>query len=1113
MIIVNRASAGSGKTYTLVKQYLIMLLGKKQADGSYVLDEHPNDNHRFILAITFTNKATDEMKQRIVDTLDELAQTPDKSPYIKDLISMLHSTKEKISKSAGMAERQVLEDYTNFNVCTIDTFFQKILRTFAFEVNLAGNYGVELNDEYVVSLGVNSLKTAIRQKDDASTKRLREWLWQYIEENIKEGKSWNVFKPASKKAFSDSSLYTFAKALSKEVIKTNSDKLFKFLKNPNNITTFSKALRNEMIPLSHKIKDITSKLIGILTSPGINPNKRSLSSLQNIINANIPFDEFVKPEIDYRDDRGYTNKNSAPLEGTPFYGLLAELRETISVLESYRSILKYTYHLGLLGDINAGVLDFTTDNNTILLSGTNDIVRRIISGCEMPFIYERIGMYIHHYLIDEFQDTSRMQWENLLPLVRDSLANGHDSLIIGDVKQSIYRFRNSDPQLLHSQLGKDFPKSELQDNFGERSTNWRSAYNIVTWNNEFFKFLANILEMTDFYKDVEQEVSPKNQEILGHVSIAQYLPPEPSAEQVLNEEEITDKEAFNRWATARTIDDILSLLGRGYRQKDIAILVNKNNEGQTIIDGILEWNVAHPDVQQIKAVSEESLLVMKSPAVRIVVSILEMLDRCEDIKERGRDSGNDLPIIMRRYELNINKGISPSAAFEDAFANKDSWLDEETEALFQKSRSACLDGVVEHIIRTQLTEDMARDNAPYIQAFIDNVTDFMSRYGSNIHHFLKWWDKVGEKVSISSPDNIDAVKVMTIHKSKGLQFPCVILPMANWDFDKTGIEWVETESVKDKFPQGIEIPPILAVNRTDKVKKRLIFEEQFEKIKHDNIMDTLNKTYVACTRAQYELLIYIVGEGVKGYKDSSLYLSSFALKTEKDSSIVANELTEDEIESALAEGNHRIGDLIYELGQPTTRDEVVAQAKKETDGTIGEERKMPDYKLVSSFDRWELTSPDIILEERGTERYRGQLLHKVMEKVRTPDDLDVTLRRFQARGMVTRPEREEYFSMLSERLADPRVAQWFALGNRLLLEREIMTGGKGIKRPDRVVIKPNGDIIVIDYKFGERNDDNDNAYRRQVSGYINALSTATGTKTDCISGYIWYVTAGDIVAV
>lgn len=1108
MIIVNRASAGSGKTYTLVKEYLIMLLGKKEADGSYALDEHPNDNHRFILAITFTNKATDEMKQRIVDTLDELALTPDKSPYIKDLISTFHSTKEKISLSAGKAERQLLEDYTNFNVCTIDTFFQKILRTFAFEVNLAGDYGVELNDEYVVALGVNSLKAAIRQKDDQNTKRLREWLWQYIEENIKEGHSWNVFQPASKKNENDSSLYAFAKALSKEVIKTNSDKLFKFLKNPDNITTFNKALRDGMVTLSHKIKDITGKLIAILESPGIKPDKTSLKSLQNIFNADIPFAEFEEPEHKYRDKRKYINAKSAPLDDTPFYGLLAELRETICVLESYRSILKYTYHLGLLGDINAGVLEFTTDNNTILLSGTNDIVRRIISGCEIPFIYERIGMYIHHYLIDEFQDTSRMQWENLLPLVRDSLANGHDSLIIGDVKQSIYRFRNSDPQLLHSQLGKDFPKSSLQDNFGERSTNWRSAYNIVTWNNEFFKFLANILKMTDFYKDVEQEVSPKNQEILGHVAIAQYLPPDNNAEQELSDEEITDKEAFNRWATARTIDDILSLLGRGYRQKDIAILVNKNNEGQTIIDGILEWNVAHPNDRPIKVVSEESLLVMKSPAVRIVVSILGVLDRCEAVKERGNDKGNDLPIVMRRYEMNRNKGIAPSEAFEDAFANKDSWLDEETEALFEKSRSACLDGVVEHIIRTQLSENLARDNAPYIQAFIDNVTDFMSRYGSNIHHFLKWWNKIGEKASISSPDNIDAVRVMTIHKSKGLQFPCVIMPMANWNFDKEGIDWVETESVRDKFPQGIEIPPILAVNRTS--KKRLIFEKQFEKIKHDNVMDTLNKTYVACTRAQYELLMYIVGDRVDGYKDSSLYLSSFVTK---NPDIVANELTEDEIETALAEGNHRIGDLIYELGQPTNRDEIIAAAKKDSESAMGEERKMPDYKLVSSFDRWELTSPDIILEERETERYRGQLLHKVMEKVRTPDDLDVTLRRFLARGMITRSEREEYFNMLSERLADPRVAEWFAPGNRLLLEREIMTGGKGIKRPDRVVIKPNGNITVIDYKFGERNDDNDNAYRRQVSGYINALSAATGTKKDCISGYIWYVTAGDIVAV
>ncbi len=1101
MIIVNRASAGSGKTYTLVKQYLIMLLGKKQANGSYRLDEHPNDNHRFILAITFTNKATDEMKQRIVDTLDELAHEPDKSPYINDLISLLHSSKEKISRSADKAERQILEDYTNFNVCTIDTFFQKILRTFAFEVNLAGNYGVELNDEYVVSFGVNSLKTAIRQNDTPNIKRLREWLWQYIEDNIRDGKSWNVFQKAGD--YDNASLYKFANALTKEIVKTNSDKLFEFLRDPNDIITFNKALSDGVIDLCNEIKRLCGEVCGILTAPGVDPNKKQLQLFEKHRDAEVPFDGIEGADDKFSDDRKYTNKKSAPIDEPHLHALLAQIREDFCRLASYRGILKYTYQLGLLGDINANVHDFTAENNTILLSGTNDIVRRIIDGCDMPFIYERIGMYIHHYLIDEFQDTSRMQWENLLPLVNDSLSNGHDSLIIGDVKQSIYRFRNSDPQLLHKQLGEDFPKSELKDNSGERSTNWRSAYNIVTWNNEFFKYLADKLKMKDFYTDVEQEVSSKNQSILGHVAIAKYVKQEESATAEGEEtEQLTEKEAQDKWATERTINDILSFLSRGYRQKDIAILVNQNQEGQTVIDRILDWNIANPDKAPIKVVSEDSLLVMKSPAVRIVVSILEMLDRCESIKERGKDNGSELPIVMRRYEMNVNKGIDPSKAFEDAFATRNEWLDDEIETLFNKSRSACLDGVVEHIIRTQLSEEMARDNAPYIQAFIDKVTDFMGLYGSNIHHFLKWWDKVGEKASISSPDNVDAVKVMTIHKSKGLQFPCVILPMADWNFDKDKIEWVETEGVRNKLPQGIAIPPILAVQKTS--KKRMIFEEQFKKIAHDNTMDTLNKTYVACTRAQYELLIYTSDK-----KEMGKYLDLFSSSPPE---IIASDITEEDIETAKADGNNMVGDLIYELGQPTTREETMPAKKKVAD-TMSEERKMPDYKLVSSFDRWELTSPDIILEERETERYRGQLLHKVMEKVRTPDDLDVTLRRIQARGMITRKEREEYQQMLSSRLADPKVAEWFAHGNRLLLEREIMTGGNGIKRPDRVVIKPNGDITIIDYKFGEHNDDTDKAYRKQVAGYINALSDATGKQKSCISGYIWYVTAGDIVSV
>ena len=1099
MIIINKASAGSGKTYTLVKEYLIMLLGKKTEGGNYILDKHPNDNHRYILAITFTNKATEEMKSRIVETLDVLASNPDESPYITDLTTMLGASKDDISKSAGIAERQMLEDYTNFNVCTIDTFFQKILRTFAYEVNLSSNYGVELNDEYVVELGVNNLKTRLHDESGKKNKSLSHWLWMFVQDSMKNGSSWDVFyKPKSKKTV-DNSLYNFAKVLTNEVVKKNSKQLFDFLADPKNIQTFNVALNSGITNLISEVKECVDEIFKMLEGPDIKANNYFTKFLDALNNSANPFlikdlDKKVEKKIA---DQSFVNKNSAKVNESAICLYLEQIRDYGTVYASYKKILDLTYQLGLLGDINASMQDFTNENNTILLSGTNDIVKRIIDGCETPFIYERIGMYLHNFLLDEFQDTSRMQWENLLPLVRNGLANGHDSLIIGDVKQSIYRFRNSDPQLLHSQLKVDFSNDSIKYNEG-RSINWRSARNIVHWNNAFFRFLSKALDMDEFYADVEQKVSPKNEKLPGHVVVARREIPNKKKDtdgsndcEIKNDDNSNDNDSnFKEWAIEKMIVDLQSLLARGFKQKDIAVLSNTNREGQLAISRIMKWNIENPD-KQMKVVSEESLLVISSPAVRIVVNILKMLDRCEAHNEDGRE----MPMVLRRFEANRSEGMDTSEAFEDAIVSKDEDIADYIDRLYETSKSACLDSVVEQIIKSQLSKQMTEENTPYLLAFLDSVVDFMSRYGSNIHHFLKWWDKVGPGLSISSPDNIDAIRVITIHKSKGLQFPCVLIPMFDWNFDQSSIEWIETAGFKDKLPKGVAIPPIVPVKRDN---KSTLFDNEFKKIARSNIMDSLNKTYVACTRAQYELIIY-----TENNKELGLQLSQFLETCRNNNNGIAPTPTE-----------NCDPDVVYELGKPMLRSDI--PALNSDDNALPdnvESRIMPPYSVVSDVDRWKLTSPDIIIDVRGTTRWVGEMLHKVMERVRTPKNLKKAFGRALHRGMITEEEHDEYLALLSKRLADPRVADWFANDNRLMLERSVTIGGNGQKRPDRVVMKPNGEIIIVDYKFGDRSDDNDTKYKRQVAGYKRAVCDALGCRPGCVSGYVWYIHSGDILAV
>ena len=1046
MIDVYKASAGSGKTYTLVQEYLKFLIGRKKAgEEKYTLNRNPDDEHCGILAVTFTNKATEEMKRRIVKELDILSRDDCESPYMDYLCRTLDAKEADIRKTCGKALRQLLHDYSNFHVSTIDAFFQLILRTFTYETELAGNYNVELNDDYAISVGISDLKRGLHKtKLSKSDIMLQQWLIDFMKSRIDEGKSWDIFR-VPVEGDNGSTLYSFASALSKEAVKRHREELNEYLSDKSKIIRFKEelqksvavgktAVKNAALRFRKAVEDFDEssfmrgydKKFAMLEGDDYTTKQRDAI----IATKDVPNKWFKKAVVGKLSDDKIDEIN----------GCIGDIASVAQRIDTYKAVLSRLFNLGLLGDISANVEAFSKENNVVLLSDTNEILRRIINEDDTPFIYERIGVRLRHFLIDEFQDTSKLQWENMVPLLKNSVGNGYDNLIIGDVKQSIYRFRNSDPYLLKDDVYSRF--SGFVDDKGgsvETNVNWRSSKNIVLWNNTFFSLLADKLGMSEIYGNVVQQVAKKNLDNPGHVRI-EWL-----------DADASDSGEYNEMAFSRMIADIESMLSRGYRQNDIAILVNKNDEGQAVISALLDYGKEKPENERINVVSEESLLIRKSPAVRKIVEILAFLSNGGDRNEADRFSET----VDVEYVLGADT-------------------------------CAGLSSIVDRIVECQLSDDDRKSQTPFIQAFQDCVSDYTERYGSDMNRFLKWWSDYGRRAAISSPDNVDAVKIMTVHKSKGLEFPCVIIPICSWSYDKPqSLEWVEGSSL-----QGIAadiVPPILPVVRTN--GGNTDFSGQFSKMHDASVLDSLNKTYVAFTRAVDELLIYVPD----GKKQGIAVDLEEAVGADKNrvESVCRKAIDLVGSESLVYPAEHFDAEKkVFELGESPCNKREYKSAKPV---------EMPPYTVVYRPESWAFDIPDIVVENRDSIRYKGVVMHRIMCRISTKDDLAPALKYFRVKGIINDAESEEFGSIIRDGLEDARVADWFADGNIVVNERS-MTDGKGATyRTDRIVTTPDGRTIVIDYKFGEKED---NKHLRQVRNYVKLLEACGKTN---VEGFVWYV--------
>lgn len=996
MLEICKASAGSGKTHKLTGEYISKLLGSDSMD-----------KFRHILAVTFTNKATDEMKQRILEELYKIS-LKDSDPR-----------KEK----AGKVLVEILNDYSSFNVSTIDRFFQQTLRAFARETGLYSSYNLSLEQDSILTESIDLLMDNLSDNND-----LLEWLIKLSIEAIESGEGWN---PIPK-------LKELGGEIFSEEFKVNIRGAEERVKDKKLIESY----RNELLEIVSAFKGKSQKFgkkglqiiseCSLDTTSFIGGSRSCFKLFEKWASGEIvtPNDSFKK--LTDGVESWYSKSTGDTVSGlirNAYSGGLSNLVEKVISLyqfdyKDYISadvILGNLYTLGILFDIYSFIDSYCKKKNLVIISQTTDFLNKIIDGSDTPFIYEKIGGRIDNYMLDEFQDTSSMQWDNFRPLVKDSLDGGNDSLIVGDVKQSIYRWRNSDWNLLNSQVYKDFNPSAVKKT--SLDSNWRSFRNIVEFNNSFFKKAAEILQgrynensekedtlISDIYTSFEQKVAYSGHE-QGHVSVSF----------------IDRKENENGWKEAAVTKIPLSidkLIECGYSLNDMAVLVRSNAEGSSVANYLLS--------KGYRIISEESLLISSSESVQKIVATL-------------------------KYLANPNDPLGK-------YLFKNGHIETEEKSLYS---------ICEDISRSVSLEE--EGSGAFIQAFMDCVSDYVSINGSDISGFVRWWDDVGRGRSISAPEGDNAIRILTIHKSKGLGFKAVIIPFLSEAFyrEKGKIMWCSPD---EKPFNKLGIIPI----KTKSTLKESIFAPNYLKELLYSYVDSLNISYVAFTRAKEELIIY--APMPKFRKDGTFTISSISDALY----FYCQDSLDSENVFTLGEWN-----IAAESKYSGSDDAFFKEDGHYLSIPIGE-------RLHLSFSGTDFLSEDNI-------RSRGVLMHDILSEISVDSDLDNALKNAVSDGRILPEEAKPIGETLKRKLLSVSSRHWFDGTYRHYNESAIIDSDGNTYRPDRIMIKDKS-VVIVDYKFGKIHG---NLYRNQVNNYISLMKEM---GYEDVSGFLWYLNEDQIEA-
>ena len=1028
------ASAGSGKTYTLTKEYLKILFLATNDDA-----------YRKILAITFTNKAVEEMKTRIVSSLYQfsLDNTSDKAmELLKDVASETKLSIATLKDKSKAIIKNIIHNYAAFDISTIDKFTHKVIRTFAQDLNLPPNFEVSLETDSLLQEAIDLVIS--KAGDDVNLTKL---LIEFSKEKTDDDKNWDI----------SAELLKVAQLITNE---NNSEEIKEMSnKSLDDFGVIKKKLQEEIKELKSECKTIAQSVLGLIDGNGVSRKSfyRSLvpNFLEKIVDDKIAINETVIKYLD-GSESGYSktvpqsDKDFIDEKASEILASVLTINEKVGKISMYEAFLQNLNPLSLLNTIYQEFKQIQEEQNLVSISDFNKIIHNEIQNQPAPFIYERLGEKYRHYFIDEFQDTSVMQWQNLIPLIDNALSGQDDFgqqgtlMLVGDPKQAIYRWRGGKAEQFID-LAKDDPRFNPFSNKDKETlrlgTNYRSFSEVIQFNNTFFKQLSDKFENPD-YKNLYENLSHQeiNSKIGGYVNLSFIEVPEDETEVEgfdSDNDSISVKDKFYLNQTLRTIEKCIA---NGFEYKDIVLLTRTKAPGIKLANFLTE--------NSVPILSSETLLIQNATEVKLLIALLRYLKNPKDDESK----------VYFLYF--IAKYLQTEVAIHDFIsATKDKNSEElETflktigiEISFKNCKKKSLYEAVEILIATFLNDKV---NTSYLQYFLDLVLEKDVKVQSSIADFLEYWDKIGYQKSIPSPEGTNAVRIMTIHKSKGLEFPVVIFPFAEENFSSKPKDklWIPLEDANVDFPKA------LINNRKEVETYGSEAKAVFQTKNQEEVLDTINVLYVALTRAEEQL--YVISNKMKQKKDGTY----------------PNNLATYFIEFLLNLGNYEDTKLEYEFG-----DSVRVSANKAHEGKnnqIGIVSHKLNPKNIKIAQRealmWGTVQQDAITF--------GNILHEIMAFIHTKEDVDLAIQKATELGLITFSQNAIFKETIDKIVNHEELISFFDADAKVFNEQNIIKKATKTIKPDRVVIKDNL-AYLLDYKTGEKH----NKHKAQLEEYEMAL--------------------------